>query len=147
LGSGILANSPVVISNLANGIADNDAVNVSQLRDAVSQANAYTDQQFSQLANRLDARIDNVRFDLTEYRMEAQAGIASVSALTQLRYHDDPGAISIGGAIGGFMGQVSIASGIGYTSENQRINLNAGFGFNPARNEATWGAGATIRID
>ncbi|WOE75036.1 hypothetical protein [Alterisphingorhabdus coralli] len=80
------------------------AVQLKRWRDAVLQANAYNDQQFSQLSNRLNARIDDIRFDLTEYRQGAQAGIASVSALTQLRYHDDPGALSKGGAIGGFMG-------------------------------------------
>ncbi|WOE76731.1 hypothetical protein [Alterisphingorhabdus coralli] len=138
---------PVTIGNVAAGVADNDAVNVRQLRDAVGEANAYTDQQIAQLQTGVNQRFDALEFDLREVESQAQAGIASVSALTQLRYHDEPGALSIGAAIGGFMGEMSIASGIGYTSENQRVNINAGFGYNPARNEATWGAGATFRID
>ncbi|WOE73892.1 hypothetical protein [Alterisphingorhabdus coralli] len=147
LGQSAGLDGPVIIRNVANGVADNDAVNVGQLRDAVREANDYTDARVMELATQVDGRLNDLEFNLADYRQEAQAGIASVMASSQIRYDDRPGKLSIGAGVGGFLGQISVASGIGYTNEDQDVRINAGFGYNPARNEATWGAGATFTLN
>ena len=94
------------IHNVAAGVATTDAVNVGQLnsgmQQAVDWANAYTDQQVQQLANR------------------ANAGVAAAMAMAGLPQAYEPGKSMAAVSAGSFRGESSLAIGISTISEGGR---------------------------
>lgn len=139
--------APVRISNVANGVKDGDAVNLSQLNGVRADAHAYTDTKVADLKNYTDARLDNLSGNIREAQQEARGGIASVMAASQLRYDDRPGVLSIAGGFGGFKGQTSFATGLGWTSQDQQWRVNGSMGVSLNTGDVTWGVGASYSFE
>ena len=101
------------IHNVAAGTADSDAVNVDQfkhgMQQAVDWANAYTDQRFGDLDNRID-----------KMGREANAGVAAAMAMAGLPQAYEPGKSMAAVAGSSFHGESSLAIGVSAISEGGR---------------------------
>ncbi|MCZ2203965.1 YadA-like family protein, partial [Bartonella sp. A05] len=130
---------PVVIDNLANGHIEKDskeAVNGGQLHD-------YTQQQLDAALKEVNTKIDNtfsnaigynkgyvneqfniLNYNIEDTRKEARQAAAIGLAVSNLRYGDIPGKLSLAVGSGLWRSQSAIAFGAGYTSENGNIRSN-----------------------
>ncbi|MBB5074541.1 autotransporter adhesin [Bartonella callosciuri] len=109
-------------------------IKIGALDDAVSRAKDYTDMKFEALNDNIEGA-----------RKEARQGAAIGLAVSNLRYNDTPGKLSVAFGGGLWRSQSAFAFGTGYTSEDGRIrsslsitsaggHWNIGAGFNMALN-------------
>jgi autotransporter adhesin len=73
----------------------------------------------------LSNRLDFLDSRITQVRNEERGGVALAIASGQIRYDDRPGKLSVGGGMGEFLGEGGGALGIGFTTPNGRVRLNA----------------------
>ncbi|AQX28371.1 Coiled stalk of trimeric autotransporter adhesin [Bartonella sp. JB63] len=141
------AGKPVVIDNVADGKIEKgskEAVNGGQLHDYTKQqmevvlddAKKYTDEKVKNIVvDAIDDAVDkakdytNMRFDLLNYgieetRKEARQAAAIGLAVSNLRYNDTPGALSVAFGGGLWRSQSALAVGAGYTSINGNVRSN-----------------------
>lgn len=141
------ASGPVALHNVAAGTLASDAATVGQVQAIQSVSNAYTDARVNSLKNYTDNRFSAMSATIEQNRKEARAGSASAAALAGLRYDDRPGKASIAGAIGTFKGATALATGIGFTTENQRVRFNAGLSYVPTTRDVAATVGATWTLN
>ncbi|PIT68001.1 YadA-like family protein, partial [Bartonella tribocorum] len=144
---------PVTIDNVADGSlakGSKQAVNGGQLmqkmdevltnakeytniavENGVNTAKAYTDMKFEALS-----------YDIQNVRKEARQAAAIGLAVSNLRYFDDPGSLSVSFGGGLWRGQSAFAIGAGYTSENGKIRSN----LSATSAGGQWGVGGGITL-
>ncbi|WP_375679421.1 Vomp family autotransporter, partial [Bartonella sp. AP7XZML] len=138
---------PVMIDNVANGRIEQgskEAVNGGQLHDYTQQqmkivlddAKKYTDSRVDNIViNAIDDAVDRsdrytdmkfniLSYDIKSVRKEARQAAAVGLAVSNLRYFDEPGSLSVSFGSGAWRGQSAFALGAGYTSENGKIRSN-----------------------
>jgi autotransporter adhesin len=107
------AGSERQITHVAAGTQGTDAVNLSQLNQSVSNitnnANAYTDQRYTELKRDLQKQDDTL-----------SAGIAGAMAMASLPQPYSPGASMTAIAAGTYRGQSALSFGISSISNNGR---------------------------
>ncbi|MGF6154528.1 hypothetical protein [Pseudomonas fluorescens] len=101
------------LTNIAAGTSGTDAVNVDQLTKSVAgitdNANAYTDQRYSELKN-----------DIKKQDEILSAGIAGAMAMASLPQAYSPGASMTVASASSYRGQSSVAFGVSHMSGNGR---------------------------
>ncbi|RFB75619.1 calcium-binding protein, partial [Methylovirgula sp. 4M-Z18] len=118
--SGGNPNAPVTIGNVAPGVNGTDAVNVNQLNQAFNQLNS----------------------SIGSAQKDAWRGAAIGMAAASLRYDDRPGKWSSAIGSGVWHGEGALSFGVGYTSEDGRVRINASGTTSGGR----WGAGAGLSL-
>ncbi|BBL52874.1 variable outer membrane protein B [Bartonella quintana] len=141
------AGEPVVIDNVADGKIEKgskEAVNGGQLHDYTEQqmkvvlddAKKYTDERIknitvdalddavSQAKDYTDMKFEALNYGIEGARKEAMQAAAIGLAVSNLRYHDTPGALSIAFGSGLWRSQGAFAFGAGYASEDGKTLSN-----------------------
>ncbi|WP_273789819.1 Vomp family autotransporter [Bartonella sp. ML70XJBT] len=159
------ASEPVVIDNVANGKIEKgskEAVNGGQLHDytqeqmkiILDESKQYTDQKINNIRiDAIDEAVDkskhytDMKFDVLNYsiesvRKEARQAAAIGLAVSNLRYNDTPGKLSVGFGTGLWRSQSAFAFGAGYTSENGNIRSNVSV----TTSGGHWGVGAGFNM-
>ncbi|WP_273787750.1 YadA-like family protein, partial [Bartonella grahamii] len=155
--------SPVLIDNVADGKIEKDskeAVNGGQLHDYTEQqmktvledANKYTDEKVSSLVNNgvneansyTDMKFETLNYAIEDVRKEARQAAAIGLAVSNLRYYDIPGSLSVSFGSGLWRSQSAFAIGAGYTSEDGNIRSNVSI--TSAGGHWGIGAGITLRL-
>ncbi len=154
---------PVLIDNVADGEIESgskEAVNGGQLYDYTEQqmkivlddAKKYTDDQVSSLVSDgvneaktyTDMKFETLNYAIEDVRKEARQAAAIGLAVSNLRYYDIPGSLSISFGSGAWRGQSAFAIGTGYTSEDGNIRSNVSI--TSAGGHWGIGAGITLRL-
>ncbi|MCZ2157680.1 Vomp family autotransporter [Bartonella sp. 220] len=159
------ASEPVLIDNVADGRIEKgskEAVNGGQLHDYTEQqmkiildeSKHYTDQRVNNIvidavddavdrANQYtDMKFNILSYDIKSVRKEARQAAAVGLAVSNLRYFDDPGSLSVSFGSGAWRGQSAFALGAGYTSENGKIRSN----LSATSAGGHWGVGGAITL-
>ncbi|MEL6089159.1 YadA-like family protein [Bartonella schoenbuchensis] len=151
--------TPVLIANVADGKVEEgskQAVNGGQLHGyvkeqtqlALADANKYTDEKIENIVGDAVAQshaYTDMKFNALSYKInvvqkEARQAAAIGLAVSNLRYNDTPGKLSIAFGSGVWRGQSAPAFGAGYTSEDGDIRSN----FSVTTSGGHWGVGAGI---
>ncbi len=155
---------PVIIDNVAAGRIEKgskEAVNGGQLHDytqeqmkiILDETKHYTDQRVNIVINAIDDAVDRANqytdmkfnvlsYDIKDIRKEARQAAAIGLAVSNLRYFDDPGSLSVSFGSGAWRGQSAFALGAGYTSENGKIRSN----LSATSAGGHWGVGGAITL-
>ncbi|WP_375647740.1 Vomp family autotransporter [Bartonella sp. CR84HXZ] len=156
---------PVMIDNVADGRigqGSKEAVNGGQLHDyteqqmkvVLDQSKHYTDQRVNNIViDSIDGAVDRANqytdmkfnilsYDIKSVRKEARQAAAVGLAVSNLRYFDDPGSLSVSFGSGAWRGQSAFALGAGYTSENGKIRSN----LSATSAGGHWGIGGAITL-
>ncbi|WP_139412708.1 Vomp family autotransporter [Bartonella mastomydis] len=159
------ASEPVVIDNVADGKIEKgskEAVNGGQLHDytqeqmkiVLDESKQYTDQKINNIRiDAIDEAVDkskqytDMKFDALNYsienvKKEARQAAAIGLAVSNLRYNDTPGKLSVGFGTGLWRSQSAFAFGAGYTSENGNIRSNVSV----TTSGGHWGVGAGFNM-
>ncbi|WP_187147395.1 YadA-like family protein [Bartonella grahamii] len=155
--------SPVLIDNVADGKIEKDskeAVNGGQLHDYTEQqmktvledANKYTDEKVNTIVNNgvneaksyTDMKFETLSYAVEDVRKEARQAAAIGLAVSNLRYYDIPGSLSVSFGSGLWRSQSAFAIGAGYTSEDGNIRSNVSI--TSAGGHWGIGAGITLRL-
>ncbi|WP_375686798.1 YadA-like family protein [Bartonella sp. AC331YNZD] len=154
---GVDDSEPVLITNVKDGEIkedSKDAVNGGQLykhteeqmRITLESANKYTNDQVYEGVNAAksytDMKFDALSYDITNVRKEARQAAAIGLAVSNLRYFDDPGSVSVSFGGGFWRGQSAFAIGAGYTSEDGKIRSN----LSATSAGGQWGVGGGITL-
>uniref|UniRef100_UPI0035D07FBA YadA-like family protein n=1 Tax=Bartonella sp. CL436QHHD TaxID=3243531 RepID=UPI0035D07FBA len=154
---GVDDSDPVLITNVQGGKIEHDskdAVNGGQLYDHTAEqmkitldsAKKYTDDQVNNGVNAAksytDMKFDALSYDITNVRKEARQAAAIGLAVSNLRYFDDPGSVSVSFGGGFWRGQSAFAIGAGYTSEDGKIRSN----LSATSAGGQWGVGGGITL-
>jgi len=110
------------LTNVAPGVNGTDAVNVNQL----------------------NALGINLRNNLNQINLQAQAGTAMSLAASGLHFDDRPGTTSIAGAASGYSNHAGLAFGLGHTSDNGNLRYNIAASFASPTDHANVGVVAGI---
>ncbi len=154
---------PVLIDNVADGRIESgskEAVTGGQLHDYTEQqmklvlddAKKYTDDQVSSLVNNgvneaksyTDIKFETLNYAIEDVRKEARQAAAIGLAVSNLRYYDIPGSVSVSFGSGLWRSQSAFAIGAGYTSEDGNIRSNVSV--TSAGGHWGIGAGITLRL-
>ncbi|WP_409361438.1 Vomp family autotransporter [Bartonella heixiaziensis] len=156
---------PVTIDNVANGRIGQDskeAVNGGQLHDytqeqmkiILDQSKHYTDQRVNNIViDAIDDAVErannytNMKFEALNYRIEnvrkeAKQAAAIGLAVSNLRYNDTPGKLSVAFGSGLWRGQSAFALGAGYSSEDGKIRSN----LSATSSGGHWGVGVGLNL-
>ncbi|UNF47150.1 YadA-like family protein [Bartonella krasnovii] len=148
---------PVLIKNVADGDISKDskqAVNGGQLHEqmdiVLKNAEKYTDEKVGNLINDsvnqaksyTDMKFEALTYDISNVRKEARQAAAIGLAVSNLRYFDDPGSLSVSFGGGLWRGQSAFAIGAGYTSEDGKIRSN----LSATSAGGHWGVGGGITL-
>ncbi len=154
---GVNDSDPVLIDNVGDGKIEKgskEAVNGGQLHDyteeqmkiVLNDANKYTVDQVSKGVNEAksytDRKFEALSYDITNVRKEARQAAAIGLAVSNLRYFDDPGSLSVSFGGGLWRGQSAFAIGAGYTSEDGKIRSN----LSATSAGGQWGVGGGITL-
>uniref|UniRef100_UPI001ABA5610 Vomp family autotransporter n=1 Tax=Bartonella vinsonii TaxID=33047 RepID=UPI001ABA5610 len=154
---------PVLIDNLADGRIEKgskEAINGGQLHDYTDQqmkivlddAKKYTDDQVGSIVKNgineaksyTDIKFETLSYVVEDVRKEARQAAAIGLAVSNLRYYDIPGSLSVSFGSGTWRSQSAIAFGAGYTSEDGNIRSN--ISVTSAGGHWGVGAGVTLRL-
>ncbi|EJF74205.1 hypothetical protein MCO_01831 [Bartonella sp. DB5-6] len=152
---------PVLIDNVSDGRIENgskEAVNGGQLHDyteeqmkvVLDDAKKYTDNQISSTVNNAvdesksytDMKFEKLSYAVEDVRKEARQAAAIGLAVSNLRYYDTPGSLSVSFGSGVWRSQSAFAIGAGYTSEDGNIRSN----LSVTSAGGHWGVGAGITL-
>ncbi|WP_375681853.1 Vomp family autotransporter [Bartonella sp. CE47NXGY] len=159
------ASEPVLIDNVADGKIEKgskEAVNGGQLHDytkeqmkiILDESKQYTDQRVNNIViDAIDDAVDrakqytDMKFDVLNYsiesvKKEARQAAAIGLAVSNLRYNDTPGKLSVGFGTGLWRSQSAFAFGAGYTSENGKYRSN----ISATTSGGHWGVGAGFNM-
>ncbi|MCZ2204444.1 Vomp family autotransporter [Bartonella sp. A05] len=159
------ASQPVVIDKVADGsiqTGSKEAVNGGQLHDytknqmgiVLNQAKEYTDEKLKNIfaipiddavtkaKNYTDMKFSALSYQIEDTRKEAKQAAAIGLAVSNLRYGDVPGKLSVAFGGGLWRGQSAVAFGAGYTSENGNIRSN----LSVTSSGGHWGVGAGFSL-
>ncbi|UTO28536.1 Vomp family autotransporter [Bartonella harrusi] len=154
---------PVLIDNVADGkieTGSKQAVTGGQLHDytkdqmkiVLDDAKKYTDEQVSSFVNNgvneaksyTDMKFETLSYAVEDVRKEARQAAAIGLAVSNLRYYDIPGSLSVSFGSGVWRSQSAFAIGAGYTSEDGNIRSN--LSVTSAGGHFGIGAGITLRL-
>ncbi|UXS05627.1 BrpC (plasmid) [Agrobacterium tumefaciens] len=138
---------PVAIRNLADGKKDSDAVNLRQVKQATQEAKSYTDERVFDLQSRNNTQFSALNHQIERNLQESRGGIASAMGMAALRFDNNPGKLSFASGLGNFKGSTSAVAGLGYTSEDGMVRLNASMGYNFGQDDLSWNAGASFTLN
>ncbi|ATP11794.1 Vomp family autotransporter [Bartonella henselae] len=152
---------PVLIDNVADGDikeGSKQAVNGGQLRDYTEQqmkivledAKKYTDERFNDVVNNgvneakayTDMKFEALSYTVEDVRKEARQAAAIGLAVSNLRYNDLPGKLSVALGSGIWRSQSAFAFGAGYTSEDGNIRSN----LSVTNAGGSWGVGVGLSL-
>ncbi|CDO39557.1 surface protein/adhesin [Bartonella henselae] len=152
---------PVLIDNVRDGDikeGSKHAVNGGQLHDytekqmkiVLDDAKKYTDERFNDVVNNgineakayTDVKFEALSYTVEEVRKEARQAAAIGLAVSNLRYYDIPGSLSLSFGTGIWRSQSAFAIGAGYTSEDGNIRSNLSI----TSSGGQWGVGAGITL-
>ncbi|WP_375645693.1 Vomp family autotransporter [Bartonella sp. TT29SHDZB] len=156
---------PVMIDNVADGKIEKgskEAVNGGQLHDytkeqmkiILDESKHYTDQRVNNIViDAIDDAVDqskqytDMKFNVLNYsiesvKKEARQAAAIGLAVSNLRYNDTPGKLSVGFGTGLWRSQSAFAFGAGYTSENGKYRSN----ISATTSGGHWGVGAGFNM-
>ncbi|WP_375659487.1 Vomp family autotransporter [Bartonella sp. MR30HLJHH] len=156
---------PVMIDNVADGRIEQgskEAVNGGQLHSytqeqmkiVLDESKHYTDQRINNIRiDAIDGAVDRANqytdmkfnilsYDIKSVRKEARQAAAVGLAVSNLRYFDEPGSLSVSFGSGAWRGQSAFALGAGYTSENGKIRSN----LSATSAGGHWGIGGAITL-
>ncbi|WP_375616960.1 YadA-like family protein [Bartonella sp. AP58NXGY] len=161
---GVNDSDPVLIDNVGDGEVEKDskqAVNGGQLHKYAEESHKYTDDQMKIVLNDAnkytadqvskgvneaksytDRKFEALSYDITNVRKEARQAAAIGLAVSNLRYFDDPGSLSVSFGGGLWRGQSAFAIGAGYTSEDGKIRSN----LSATSAGGQWGVGGGITL-
>ena len=108
---------------------------VGALDNAVSGLSNHTSNLY-QIVGKLDQQI-------AQNRRIAAGGVASAIAISQVRYNDQPGKVTLGLGTGFYDGGYAFAVGVGATSEDGHWRINSSGSFAPQVSKFGFGAGAS----
>ncbi|WP_039761097.1 Vomp family autotransporter [Bartonella queenslandensis] len=162
--AGVSESDPVVLNNVADGKLSKDskeAVNGSQLWETNQQmkivlddARKYTDERFNSILNNqigdvineaksyTDRKFDALNYSIEGVRKEARQAAAIGLAVSNLRYNETPGKLSVGFGSGLWRNQSAFAFGAGYTSESGSVLSNVSV----TNSGGHWGIGAGFNM-
>ncbi|QEE08461.1 surface protein/Bartonella adhesin [Bartonella kosoyi] len=154
---------PVLIDNVAEGRIESgskEAINGGQLHDYTEQqmkivledAKKYTDDHITDIVNNgvseskayTDMKFETLNYAVEDVRKEARQAAAIGLAVSNLRYYDIPGSVSVSFGSGLWRSQSAFAVGAGYTSEDGNIRSNVSI--TSAGGHWGIGAGITLRL-
>ncbi|WP_406603945.1 Vomp family autotransporter [Bartonella gliris] len=154
---------PVMIDNVADGkieAGSKQAVNGGQLHDytkeqmalVLDDAKKYTDEQVNNIVTNglneaksyTDMKFEALSYGIEDVRKEARQAAAIGLAVSNLRYYDIPGSLSVSFGSGIWRSQSAFAIGAGYTSEDGNIRSN--LSITSAGGHWGVGAGITLRL-
>ncbi|WP_262623038.1 YadA-like family protein [Agrobacterium pusense] len=138
---------PVRMHNVADGKADTDAANVRQVKQAAQESKNYTDQRFSELQTQSSDQFSSLSSQIERNLQETRGGIATAMGMAALRFDNNPGKLSFASGLGSFKGATSVVAGMGYTSEDGVVRVNASMGYNFGENDLSWNAGASFTLN
>lgn len=138
---------PVRIHNVADGKADTDAANVRQVKQVAQESKNYTDQRFSELQSQNTGQFSALSSQIERNLQESRAGIATAMGMAALRFDNNPGKLSFASGLGSFKGSTSMVAGIGYTTEDGAVRINASMGYNFGEEDLSWNAGASFTLN
>nr|WP_026500967.1 YadA-like family protein [Bartonella elizabethae] len=156
---------PVLINNVKDGEIKADskqAVNGSQLYNytneqtkiVLDESKKYTDQRVNNIVvdaiddavvkskQYTDMKFEALNYNIENVRKEARQAAAIGLAVSNLRYFDDPGSLSVSFGSGLWRGQSAFAIGAGYTSEDGKIRSN----LSATSAGGHWGVGGGITL-
>ncbi|ALE04152.1 Vomp family autotransporter [Bartonella ancashensis] len=152
---------PVVIDNVADGKIENgskQAINGGQLHDYAQEqveiifdkAKKYTDKKVKNVINEAvsrakdytDMKFNTLNYGIENATKEARQAAAISLAVSNLRYNDTPGKLSVAFGSGLWRSQSALSFGTGYTSEDGNILSN----FSATSAGGYWGIGAGLSI-
>ncbi|UNF52160.1 Vomp family autotransporter [Bartonella krasnovii] len=155
--------APVLIDNLAEGRIESgskEAVTGGQLHDytdkqmklVLEDAKKYTDEHVTDIVNNgvseskayTDMKFETLNYAIEDVRKEARQAAAIGLAVSNLRYYDIPGSLSVSFGSGLWRSQSAFAIGAGYTSEDGNIRSNVSI--TSAGGHWGIGAGITLRL-
>ncbi|PIT70322.1 Vomp family autotransporter [Bartonella tribocorum] len=162
--AGVSESDPVVLDNVANGHLSKDskeAVNGSQLwetnqqmKTVLDDARKYTDERFNSILNNqmsdvineaksyTDIKFNALNYSIENARKEARQAAAIGLAVSNLRYNETPGKLSVGFGTGLWRNQSAFAFGAGYTSESGSLLSN----ISVTNSGGHWGIGAGFNM-
>lgn len=138
---------PVRIHNVADGKADTDAANVRQVKQLAQESKNYTDQRFSELQSQNTGQFSALSSQIERNLQESRAGIATAMGMAALRFDNNPGKLSFASGLGSFKGSTSMVAGVGYTTEDGAVRINASMGYNFGEEDLSWNAGASFTLN
>ncbi|WP_208433782.1 Vomp family autotransporter [Bartonella taylorii] len=156
---------PVTIDNVANGkieTGSKEAVNGGQLHDytqeqmkiVLDESKIYTDSRINSIKiDAIDEAVErannytNMKFEALNYsienvRKEAKQAAAIGLAVSNLRYNDTPGKLSVAFGSGLWRGQSAFALGAGYSSKDGKIRSN----LSATSSAGHWGVGLGLNL-
>ncbi len=159
------ASEPVLIDNVADGKIEKgskEAVNGGQLHDytkeqtklILDESKQYTDQRIrnitidaiddavEQAKQYTDTKFNVLNYSIESVKKEARQAAAIGLAVSNLRYNDTPGKLSVGFGAGLWRSQSAFAFGAGYTSENGKYRSN----ISATTSGGHWGVGAGFNM-
>ncbi|WP_273722494.1 YadA-like family protein [Bartonella sp. AU18XJBT] len=128
--------------------------NEQQIKTVFDDAKKYVDKYFSEskdnaMSNGVneskshtDIKFETFSYDIKSVHKEARQAAAVGLAVSNLRYFDDPGSLSVSFGSGAWRGQSAFAIGAGYTSENGKIRSN----LSATSAGGHWGIGGAITL-
>lgn len=138
---------PVRIGNVAGGSSDSDAANMRQVKDVAREARSYTDQKVVELQTQSTGQFSALSNQIERNLRETRGGIASAMGMAALRFDNNPGKLSIASGIGNFKGSTSLVAGLGYTSLDGLVRVNASVGYNFGEDDLSVNAGASFTLN
>uniref|UniRef100_UPI00300E65E6 YadA-like family protein n=1 Tax=Bartonella sp. CB178 TaxID=3112255 RepID=UPI00300E65E6 len=146
---------PVLLDNVADGKVEEgskEAVNGGQLASVLGDAKKYTDQRLdgitadsindavgqSQLYT--DMKFEALSYGIENNQKEARQAAAIGLAVSNLRYDDTPGRLSVSFGSGLWRSQSAFALGAGYTSEDGNVRSN----LSVTSSGGHWGVGVGV---
>ncbi|MET3589662.1 autotransporter adhesin, partial [Bartonella silvatica] len=89
-----------------------------------------------------DTKFETLSYAIEDVRKEARQAAAIGLAVSNLRYYDIPGSLSLSFGTGAWRNQSAFAVGAGYTSEDGNIRSN----ISVTSSGGHWGIGAGITL-
>lgn len=155
---GGLGNSGRYLGGVKAGVNNDDAVNLKQMNDtaavldtnaqhyagtALKSANIYTDNRVNELKKGWDNRLNSLDDKVNKTADRANAGIASVAAMSNIPYINSS-TFSIGLGVGNYRNGNAVAGGVQY-HVNNRVNLRASISWNN-EDSAVVGGGIAVGL-
>lgn len=130
----------------SNTYTDNKVSNIHTTikhseKQAVSSARQYTDTRFNELETSMNGRLHSVEQQVNKNADRANAGIASVAAMTNIPYTDNT-RFSVGLGAGNYRNGNAVAFGGQLRLENN-VNLRSSVSWN-SEDSAVYGAGVAF---
>ncbi|WP_375678943.1 YadA-like family protein, partial [Bartonella sp. AP33XZML] len=121
-----------------------------QMKIVLEDANKYTDEKVSSLVNDAvnesksytDIKFETLNYAIQDVRKEARQAAAIGLAVSNLRYNDAPGKLSVALGSGIWLNQSAFALGAGYTSEDGNIRSSLSVTSAGGR----WGVGVGLSL-